>query len=187
MSIEIKDKKEELWYVWTKSERAGDIVKPSNDQKDPKWFKFTDGTQINRELINEFLISAKSENEATKYSKDIGGLGHIKNTKEAEKTSTIQSTERRITDGKLKPDAEVNIMMEMLKKISKKNKAEMPVQVSIPTKEVYEMLQDQMDLKPDDLNNQIGMLVESQIDNLRNQLKEQIEIFIFNYYKDERK
>ena len=93
--------------------------------------------------------------------------------------------ERRITDGRSAPEPEVNVMMEMLKKISKKNVASMPVNVNIPAKEVYEMLQDQMDLDSDELNQQIGALVESQIDNLREQLKEQIETFITNYYKNE--
>ena len=67
-------------------------------------------------------------------------------------------------------------MLEMLRKMSTKNKADMPVSVNIPSKEVYDLLKDQMDTTKKELNSQIGELVESQIDNLREQLKEQIEV-----------
>ncbi len=78
--------------------------------------------------------------------------------------------------------AEINVMQEMLKKMSAKNKASMPVKINIPSKEIYALLKDQMDITKKDLNGQIGALVEDQIDNLREQLKEQIESFINNYY-----
>lgn len=191
MSTETKDKKEELWYVWTKSERIGEIVQPLEEQKDPKWFKFTDGTQINKALIKEFLMPARSEREATAYAKDLGLVANVKGPTQT--NTTIHQTqlvkprvtERRITDGRSAPQPEVNVMMEMLKKMSRKNRAAMPVEVNIPAREVYHMLQDQMDLEADELNEQIGLLVESQIDNLREQLKEQIVTFISNYYNNE--
>lgn len=196
MSIEATDKKKEIWYVWIKSERIGDIVQPLDEQNDPMWYKFTDGTQINKSLIHEFLMQANSEREAVTYAKDLGLVANVKKQKnisnfqtpQTSVNNTIQPVEinkRRITDGKSSPDKEVNVMMEMLKKISKKNQAEMPVLINIPAKEVYQMLKDQMDLQSDELNEQISMLVESQIDNLREQLKEQIETFIFNYYTNE--
>lgn len=58
----------------------------------------------------------------------------------------------------------------------------MPVKINIPSKEIYALLKDQMDITKKDLNSQIEALVEDQIDNLREQLKEQIESFINNYY-----
>lgn len=191
MSTETKDKKEELWYVWTKSERIGEIVQPLEEQKDPKWFKFTDGTQINKSLIKEFLMPARSEREATAYAKDLGLVANVKGPTQTNTTipqtqpAKPQAAERRITDGRSAPQPEVNVMMEMLKKMSRKNRAAMPVDVNIPAREVYHMLQDQMDLEADELNEQIGLLVESQIDNLREQLKEQIVTFISNYYNNE--
>ena len=187
MSTQVKDKQQEIWYVWTKSERVGDIVQPAEVQDDAKWLKFTDGTQINKSIIKEFLMSAKSEQEAKVYSLDLNPIGSSVNSaaKPVAVKQEAPKQERRITDGKSAPTPEVNVMMEMLKKISKKNKAAMPVEVNIPAKEVYEMLQDQMDMEAAELNEQIGLLVESQIDNLRKQLKEQIETFISNYYTNE--
>ena len=180
MSTEVKDKQEEIWYVWTKSERVGDIVQPAEVQDDNKWLKFTDGTQINRSLIKEFLMLAKSEQEANVYSLDLNPANSGSNN--LTKQQTIEPKQHVQENIKQPANSEVNIMMEMLKKISKKNQAEMPVKVNIPAKEVYMMLQDQMDLDAKELNEQIGLLVESQIDSLREQLKEQIETFIFKYY-----
>lgn len=190
MSTETKDKKEEIWYVWTNSERIGEIVKPLEEQKDPTWFKFTDGTQINKSLIKEYLMPARSEREAIIYAKDLGLAANVKGAVQnsepaAQVLPTPQANERRITDGRSTPQPEINVMMEMLKKMSRKNRAAMPVEVNIPAREVYQMLQDQMDLEADELNEQIGLLVESQIDNLREQLKEQIVTFISNYYNNE--
>ena len=73
-------------------------------------------------------------------------------------------------------------MLEMLKKMSKKNTAEMPVSVNMPSQAVYEMLRDEMDLTKKELHENISLLIESQIDNLRDQLKSQIDTFIKNYY-----
>jgi hypothetical protein len=70
----------------------------------------------------------------------------------------------------------------MLRKMSTKNKADMPIKINIPSKEIYALLKDQMDITKKDLNSQIIALVEDQIDNQRDILKEQVESFINNYY-----
>jgi len=169
-------------YVWSKTERAGQIVEVSEEQKDEKWLSFTDGTRVNREIVDEMLIGANDENDAIEIAATFGGLGGgIEN----KKASPQPKQERKITDGKSAPDPEVNVMMEMLSKMSKKNQAEMPVQVNIPSIQVYEMLKDQMDLEDSDLNEQIGLLIENQINNLQDQLRSQIQSFITNYYTNE--
>lgn len=173
-------------YVWSKTERAGQIVEVSEEQKDEKWLSFTDGTRVNREIVDEMLIGAIDENDAIEISATFGGLGAgIQTPSEKEATKSQAPTERRITDGKSAPDREVNVMMEMLSKMSKKNQAEMPVMVNIPSSQVYEMLKDQMDLEDSDLNEQIGLLIENQINNLQDQLRSQIQSFITNYYTNE--
>ena len=171
-------------YVWSKTERAGQIVEVSEEQKDEKWLSFTDGTRVNREIVDEMLIGAINEDDAIEISATFGGLGGgIEKKKEKAKPQPKQ--ERKITDSKSAPDPEVNVMMEMLSKMSKKNQAEMPVQVNIPSIQVYEMLKDQMDLEDSDLNEQIGLLIENQINNLQDQLRSQIQSFITNYYTNE--
>ena len=171
-------------YVWTKSEKAGTIVRISEEQADKKWLYFTDGSRINPTLVKEYLIEAKDEDDATKLAESFGnvlGIGANTNIN----TDKVQQTTRRITDGKSAPTPEVNVMMEMLKKMSTKNQAEMPVLVNIPSSIVYEMLQDQMDLEVEDLNEQIGLLIENQINNLQDQLRSQIKSFIIKYYENE--
>lgn len=171
-------------YVWSKTERAGQIVEVSEEQKDEKWLSFTDGTRVNREIVDEMLIGAIDENDAIEISAAFGGVGAgIQTAPEKEATKSQAPTERKITDGT--DSSEVNVMMEMLSKMSKKNQAEMPVMVNIPSSQVYEMLKDQMDLEDSDLNEQIGLLIENQINNLQDQLRSQIQSFITNYYTNE--
>lgn len=178
MSTTQETQEAQVYYVWGKTERAGDIVQEDTAVNDPKWMNFTDGTRCNRELIDEMLLRTSSEEEAQNLAISF-------NPNKAIISGTPNSTpnqERKVTNTKSAPEPEVNVMMEMLKKMSAKNKAKMPVQVNIPSKQVYDLLKDQMDITKKDLNEQIGLLVESQIDSLRDQLKEQIESFIKDYY-----
>jgi len=170
------------FYVWIKSERIGQIVETSEIQNDKKWLKFTDGTQCNVALVNEFLLPANDKDQALSIAKDFGAIvtdaTPVRPRRDAEPSNATPVRPRRDAE----PAAEVNVMQEMLKKMSAKNKANMPVQINIPSKEIYALLKDQMDITKKDLNSQIVALVESQIDNLRDSLKEQIESFINNYY-----
>jgi hypothetical protein len=173
-------------YVWTKTERAGQIVQVDEENKSDEWLNFTDGTRVNRSLLDEMLIAAKDENDAQEISKTFGGIGGDVETKQEKSQPVPQpKQERRITDGKSEPNPKANVMMEMLAKMSKKNQAEMPVKVNIPSIQVYEMLKDQMDLESQDLNEQISLLIENQINNLQDQLRSQIQSFIINYYENE--
>ena len=176
-------KPEQQFYVWSKTEKLGTVVEVDHEKVDPKWLIFKDGTKINKGLINEMLLPANTAEQANSISKDFGGIGTSTSNKLNTKTDVVQPAPIKVAEVKT---PEVNVMMEMLKKISKKNKANMPVQINIPSRSVYEMLQDQMDLDPEELNTQIGLLVENQINNLQAQLKEQITNFITNYYENGR-
>jgi hypothetical protein len=168
------------FYVWIKSERVGQVVEVDQTKSDPKWIIFTDGTQCNREVVDEFLLPANTEDQALMIAKDFGGI-----LTKVEKTEIEDATPVRPRRD-AEPTAEVNVMLELLKKMSAKNKADLPIKVNLPSKEVYNLLKDQMDITKRDLNSQIVALVENQIDNSRNQLKEQIETFITNYYNNGR-
>lgn len=175
-------KQEEVYYVWSKTERVGDIVQVDNEAKDSKWIVFTDGTRINPSLVNDMLLPASSLEQAENISKDFGGIGNLSkpktNTQSPAPTTIIEKPKVQEV-----PKEEINVMMEMLRKMSRKNVAKMTVGVNIPSTQVYELLKDQMDLESEDLNEQIGLLVESQINNMKENLKEQITNFITNYYK----
>lgn len=174
------------FYVWVKSERSGEVVEISEIQTDKQWLEFTDGTRCNINVVTEFLLPASDINQAHQIAKDFGGIVSentesarpVRPKRDAEPEAARPVRPRRDAE----PVAEVNVMQEMLKKMSAKNKASMPVKINIPSKEIYALLKDQMDITKKDLNGQIGALVEDQIDNLREQLEEQIESFINNYY-----
>jgi hypothetical protein len=183
----IMSKKEtNQFYVWVKSERSGEVVEISEIQTDKQWLEFTDGTRCNINVVTEFLLPASDIDQAHQIAKDFGGIVS-ENTESARPVRPKRDAEpeaaRPVRPKRdAEPAAEVNVMQEMLKKMSAKNKASMPVKINIPSKEIYALLKDQMDITKKDLNGQIGALVEDQIDNLREQLKEQIESFINNYY-----
>jgi len=176
MATETAEPKVAKIYVWTKTERAGQIV--TEDFIEGEFTVFTDGTRCRTSLINEMLLEAKDEMNAYNLAKpfltpgftnnDSGPGGPKEITKEAPKTT--QTT------------GEVNVMLEMLKKISAKNTISMPLELNVPSKEVYELFKDQMDITKSDLNEHILELVLSQIDNLQEQLKPQAEEFIKTYY-----
>lgn len=177
MATETVEPKVAKIYVWTKTERAGQIV--TEDFIEGEFTVFTDGTRCRTSLINEMLLEAKDEMNAYNLAKpfltpeftnnDSGPGGPKEITKEAPKTAQ--------TTGE-----EVNVMLEMLKKISAKNTISMPLELNVPSKEVYELFKDQMDITKSDLNEHILELVLSQIDNLQEQLKPQAEEFIKTYY-----
>ena len=176
------------FYVWIKSERIGQIVEVAEVQDDKAWLKFTDGTQCNSQITNEYLLPASSEDQANMIAKDFGGLTTYTNQPTEAATPVRPRRDIEIVDATpVRPrrdieNEEVNVMREMLKKMSTKNKAAMPISVNIPSKEIYALLKDQMDITKKDLNSQIIALVEDQIDNQRITLKEQIESFINSYY-----
>ena len=165
-----KDTENKQFYVWTKSERVGQIVELDDTTPPEKgWTLFTDGTKCNSALMSEFLIAADSSNHANQLANDFGGI-----------ITTAATPVRPRRDPEA--EAEFNVMREMLKKVSVKNKANLPISVNIPSIDIYALLKDQMDITKKDLNGEITALVEDQIDNLRDELKQQIESFINNYY-----
>ena len=169
-------------YVWGKTERAGNIVTVDEEKTDNKFLAFTDGSKCARNLVAEMLLVARSEEDAKALSLGFNPTGSGIKDQGVTDTVNPQNTPNTVSKKESTTSSEVNVMMEMLRKLSAKNHANMPVKVNIPSKEVYDLFKDQMDITKKDLNEQIGLLVESQIDNLRDQLKEQIESFIKNYY-----
>jgi hypothetical protein len=166
-------------FIWTKSERAGQVVTEDVEKVDKQWLYFTDGSRINKSLINEYTLRASTLDEAKRLAEPLGLTTMEKGSKPAKVETKVETKQVESTP---EPVAETNVMLEMLKKMSKKNSADMPVSVNIPSKSVYKMLKDEMDLTEDDLHENISLLIESQIDNLRDQLKSQIETFIKSYY-----
>ena len=175
MSTETQEQVKPKIYVWAKTERAGDIVTVKGTQG--QFTTFTDGTKCTTSLIGEMLMEAKDEQNAKNISRDFGAVitEPQRNLAPVVETKTTQ------------PTGEINVMLEMLKKISAKNTISMPLELNVPSKEVYDLFRDQMDITKEELNTQISALVLSQIDNLQEQLKPQAQEFIKTYYNGKTK
>ena len=158
-------------YVWAKTERAGDIVTVSGTEG--QFTTFTDGTKCATALIGEMLMEARDEANATSLSESFNATTVAEPQRDPEPVVETKTTQ---------PTGEIDVMLEMLKKISAKNTISMPLELNVPSKEVYELFKDQMDITKSDLNEHILALVLSQIDNLQEQLKPQAEEFIKSYY-----
>ena len=164
-------------YVWSKTERAGDVV--TFDKIDGEFTVFTDGTRVYSSVLPEVMQEARNEQEALRMSQPFLSAGtQIETTQ----TETTQTTTPTVAASPEPATSEVNVMLEMLKKISAKNTITMPLELNIPSKQVYELFKDQMDITKADLNEQILALILSQINNLQEQLKPQAEEFIKQYY-----
>lgn len=164
------EKQKAKTYVWVKTERAGDTV--TVEGTEGQFTTFTDGTKCATALIGEMLMEARDEANAASLAKSF----------------TMTPVKEPIVETKTtQPTGEINVMLEMLKKISAKNTITMPLELNVPSKDVYDLFKDQMDITKADLNEQILLLVQSQINNLQEQLKPQAEEFIKNYYNGKTK
>lgn len=158
--------------VWTKTERAGDVV--TIDKTEGEFTLFTDGSRVFTNVLDEVTMQATNETQAVSLSKPF---------KNANATEPQRNPEPVVdTNTTTQASGEINVMLEMLKKISAKNTITMPLELNVPSKDVYDLFKDQMDITKADLNEQILALVLSQINNLQEQLKPQAEEFIKNYY-----
>ena len=161
-------------YVWTKTERAGDVV--TVDRTEGEFTYFTDGSRIFTNIMREMLMESAPEKAADTANAFKVSTGKVVQAPKPEtKASEVPVNEPQ-------PTGEVNVMLEMLRKLSSKNTISMPLEINIPTKDVYDLFKDQMDITKADLNEQITALVMSQIDNLQEQLRPQANDFIKQYY-----
>ena len=176
MSTETNTEIKPKTYVWIKTERAGDTVTTTGTEGD--FTIFTDGSKIFTNVMNEMLMEARDEKHALMLAEPFLVPGALEVRKTPEGTSPVKST-KTVVDNTPK---EINVMLEMLKKMSAKNTISMPLKLNVPSQDVYDLFKDQMDITKADLNEQILLLVQSQINNLQAQLKPQAEEFIKNYY-----
>jgi len=174
MATETVEEKKAKIYVWAKTERAGQTV--IEDSIDGDFTVFTDGTRCRTTLISEMLVEAKTEAQALKLAQPF-----LSPSIKPDESSTVNVESNTSTPTKTET-SEVDVMLEMLRKVSAKNTISMPLEINIPSHEVYELFRDQMDITKEDLNKQILALVLSQIDNLQEQLKPQAQEFINKYY-----
>ena len=93
MSTQEPNKK--TFYVWTKTERIGQIVEVAKEQTGTTWLEFTDGTRCNASLVSEMLMHARDEAQANSISKDFGGINFLV-TKNVQGKTKKKKTKKRL-------------------------------------------------------------------------------------------
>lgn len=177
---------EQKIYVWTKSEKAGTIVYEWGEKDG--WLYFTDGSRINPDLLNEFLMEAKSDEEASDIANDILGTPKESkiNNKQTQYDQPINKGKKQHSNPSIEDLSEEErnrvIAMEMISQVSKKNVDNIPINVHLPNVDIFNMLTDQMDKDPEELKSLITDLILKQIDEQREKLKEQIFNYLEEYY-----
>ena len=190
MEETIMAKSQKVTYQWIKGDRLHDVVTVAEDQKDGKWLYFDDGTRINPSLINEFLMRVSNPTEILKPVTPQQQVQDVTQTTDyvlgtSEATDYVLGTSE-VPVQKETPSNEVSIMGKMIMKMSKKNVVNVPLQmnISIPTPQLHSMLLEGMEEA--DLNEEIMAIILQQIeiDNLTEYLKENISLFLSDYYSD---
>ena len=94
-------------YVWVKTERAGDAV--TVEGTEGQFTTFTDGTKCATALIGEMLMEARDEANAASLAKSFNMTP----------TTEAQAAAKPVVETKTtQPNGEINVMLEMLRKIS---------------------------------------------------------------------
>lgn len=168
------DQKQRKMYQWIKGDKFGNVVTVAEDQQDGKFLYFEDGSRINHDFVQEYLMEVKNEKEILKPSSNVETVQPIVQNQVETAQPIVQETK------------EPSIMGKMIMRMSKKNVVNVPLQIniSIPTQQLYAMLSEGME--EDDLNEEIMSvaLQQIEIDNLTEYLKENISSFLSEYYSD---
>jgi len=176
---EVQDKVEK--YQWIKGENFGKVVEV--ESSDSKFIHFTDGSKIFKKVSSEFLEKIIDGNiplpGAEKAAKLINGEMSQQNQNiSVTPDGPLESTQN------IQEKAEPTIMGKMIMKMSKKNVVNVPIQINlnIPTPALYVMLSEGMEAE--DLNEEIMevALQQIEINNLADYLKENISLFLSEYY-----
>ena len=168
---------ETVKYQWIKGDNFGKIVEVESEDSD--FIYFTDGNRIFKDVASEFLEKVIDGNiplpGADQAAKVITGeIKPAANPIQSQATSNIEA----------QSTAEPTVMGKMIMKMSKKNVVNVPIQINlnIPTPALYTMLSEGMEAE--DLNEEIMQvaLQQIEIDNLTEYLKENVSLFLSQYY-----
>lgn len=164
-------------YQWKKGENFGKVVEVL--EQDDKFIKFTDGSQVFNNIISEFLEEVVGDKLPFPGADSLNklSLGEVQPNK---KTPIKINQEPTIEVQEISP------LEELVGKLSKKNIEPLStvINLNIPNKQIFDMLIESADEDRDNLIETIAKVAVSQIEinKLQEYLKEEIKIFINNYY-----
>lgn len=179
-------------FQWIKGDNFGQTV--ILESQDKEFFHFTDGSRIYKNIAKEFLLESLDGDEP------LPGVSNI-----ATKPSVNQSSGEESGSLKAKSDANnspnnspqhfsqtppttpvESPLQSLITKLSQKNveTVDFKLGINLPKREVFTLLLENSDENEGDLIDTITESVVSkiEIDNLKNYIKEQLNIYIKNYY-----
>jgi hypothetical protein len=162
-------------FQWKKGDDFGKIVEVKSE--DDEFFYFTDGSQIYKNIVDDYLEDVYDVNFPPFPSHN-----------------SIQSVTNKKTEASLvelvpekKVDAEISPLEKLIIKLSSKNVESINVSlgINLPKHEVFEMLLENGDDTKEEMINTISRVVASQIEihKLQNYINEQVTKFLNNYYE----
>jgi hypothetical protein len=180
-------------FQWIKGDSFGKVVTLKSE--DGEFLHFTDGSQIFKAVLGEFLMEAEDGEMPLPDVKPLGN-GSTVNNKVNSKTSIIAEN---VYDGKSPTQISQQIpqqisqpiptetpLQSLIAKLSQKNveTVDFSLGINLPKKEVFAILLENSDEERDELISTITESVASkiEIDSLKQYLKEQLNIYINNYY-----
>lgn len=168
-------------YQWKKGENFGKVVEVLS--VDDKFTKFTNGSQIFNNVLDEFLsevvdgkLPFPGADTLTRVAMGESPMPIIKNT-------PIQPNQTSVV-----VKSEVSPLEELVAKLSKKNIEPLStvINLNIPNKQIFDMLINSADEDRENLINTIAKVAVSQIEinKLQEYLTEEVTTFINNYYNE---
>lgn len=168
-------KEDILKFQWKKGERFGKVVEVKS--QDDKFYYFTDGSQIFKNVASEFLEKVHGD------TLPFPGADVVNLTGGSVKNKSKQPTAQKQPEPVNKPTSELH---GLINKLSKKNMVDFQpvIHLNVPTVDIFNMLIENSDENEEELLKTITEVAVSQIeiDKLREYLQEEITNFLNNYY-----
>lgn len=181
-------------FQWIKGDNFGKTV--ILESQDKEFFHFTDGSRIYKKMANEFLLEALDGDEplpsvsniATKPSVNQSSgeeSGSLKAESSANNSNSPNNSPQHFSQTPPTTPVE-SPLQSLITKLSQKNveTVDFKLGINLPKREVFTLLLENSDENEGDLIDTITESVVSkiEIDNLKNYIKEQLNIYIKNYY-----
>lgn len=176
-------------FQWIKGDSFGKVVTLKSE--DSEFLYFADGSQIYKAVAKEFLLESEDGDMPLPDAKPLGN-GSMVNSRTSiiaenvyEDKSPTQISQQ-IPQQISQPIPTETPLQSLIAKLSQKNveTVDFSLGINLPKKEVFAILLENSDEERDELINTITESVASkiEIDSLKEYLKEQLNIYINNYY-----
>ena len=170
-------------YQWKKGENFGKVVEVL--ERDSKFTKFTDGSQIFNNVIDEFLEEVVGNTLPFPGADSLTAVAMGDSPMPTTKSKPIVVNQENT---KIEVTPEISPLEELVAKLSKKNIEPLStvINLNIPNKQIFDMLINSADEDRENLINTIAKVAVSQIEinKLQEYLTEEITNFINKYYNE---